>query len=247
MRQILLSTLAFIALTGAGSAGDLAPGRATPIFLAPPPVYSWSGFTIGADIGGGLANLNANTRFGAYNASAGGVVGGGRIGYNYQFDHLVFGAEGDFYGVGIGNNKYVSLFDTTINRNQNWLASANGRFGYASYRTLFYALGGVAFTQGSNTFTAGSLLAPILAGAGMATRLGANHTYTGFDVGAGVEYGFADNWLGRLEYRYYGFGSWNYPGNVWVQQTQASLNDSVVTLGLSYKFGASDPLVIAKY
>jgi outer membrane immunogenic protein len=247
MRQILLSTLAFAALTSASLAGDLAAPRATPIFLAPPPSYSWSGFNIGADIGGGLANLNANTSFGAYNASASGPVGGGRIGYAYQYDHLVFGAEGDFYGAGISNNKYVSLFDTRINRNQDWLAAINGRFGYASYRTLFYALGGVAFTQGSNTFTAGTLLAPMLAGGGLATRVGVTHNYTGFDVGAGVEYGFADNWLGRLEYRYYGFGSWNYPGNVWIQQTQASLNDSVVTLGLSYKFGAADPLVIAKY
>lgn len=41
-------------------------------------------------------------------------------------------------------------------------------------------------------------------------------------------------------------GSWNYPGAYWLPRSQVSLSDNVVTVGLSYKFGAPEP-VVAKY
>ena len=243
----LLSTVALAVLAGPAFAGDPYSARQTPVFLDPPPYFSWSGFYVGADIGGGLANLNAHSALWTLNGSASGVIGGARVGYNYHLDQLVIGLEGDFYGAGISNNKYFPGVDLNLNRGQDWLAAINGRLGYAVYRTQFYALGGVAFSQGTSTFTAGPTLAPTVAGLGLPTRVGVSHTFTGVDVGGGVEYGFTDNVIGRLEYRYYYFGGWNYPGNAWIQQTQASLNDNVVTLGLSYKFNGAQPPVVARY
>ncbi|WP_294537574.1 outer membrane beta-barrel protein [uncultured Rhodoblastus sp.] len=243
----LLTTLALAGLISPACAADPYSARQNPVFLDPPPYFSWSGFYIGADIGGGVANLNANSALGSFNSSASGVIGGARIGYNAQLDQLVIGLEGDFYGAGIGADKYFPDADLTLNRNQDWLAAINGHLGYAVYRTQFYALGGVAFTQGASRFTAGPSLAPLAAGLGLPTSVSVSHAYTGFDVGGGVEYGFTDNVIGRLEYRYYYFGGWNYPGNGWIQQTQASLNDNVVTLGLSYKFNVAQPPVAAKY
>ena len=247
MRPLLCSAFGLAALAGPSFAADSSSARQTPVFLDPPPYFSWSGFYVGADIGGGLANLNAKSALGTFNSSASGVIGGARVGYDAHLDQLVIGLEGDFYGAGISSNKTFPVADLNLERSQDWLAAINGRLGYGVYRTQFYALGGVAFTQGTSNFTAGPTLAPLVAGLGLPTRVGVTHTFTGVDVGGGVEYGFTDNVIGRLEYRYYYFGGWNYPGNGWIQQTQASLNDNVVTLGLSYKFNGAQPPVVAKY
>jgi outer membrane immunogenic protein len=243
----LLSTIALAVLAGPAFAADPYSTRQTPVFLDPPPTFSWSGFYLGADIGGGLANLHSISALGTFNGSASGVIGGARVGYNFQLDQFVIGLEGDFQGAGIRVNKYYPGVDLNLDRGQDWLAAINGRLGFAVYRTQFYALGGVAFTEGSSTFTAGPTLAPLVAGLGLPTRVGVSHAYTGVDIGGGVEYGFNEHLIGRLEYRYYYFGGWNYPGNAWIQQTQASLNDNVVTLGLSYKFNVTQPALAAKY
>lgn len=243
----LLSTLALAVLAGPAFAADPFSDRQTPVFLNPPPYFSWGGFYVGADIGGGLANLNANSAGRTFNSSTSGVIGGGRVGFNYHLDQLVIGLEGDFYGSGISSNKYFPVPDLNLNRSQGWLAAVNGRLGYAVYRTQFYALGGVAFAQGNSTYAAGRFLAHTAARLGLPTSVGVSHTFTGVDVGGGVEYGFTDNVIGRLEYRYYYFGGWNYSGNAWIQQNQASLNNNVVTLGLSYKFNSAQAPVVAKY
>ena len=70
---------------------------------------------------------------------------------------------------------------------------------------------------------------------------------SGFDVGAGVEYAFTPNWVGRVEYRYYDFGSYNV--NPWVAtftpfRLQSSVN--TVRVGLAYLFSSPAP-VLAKY
>ena len=47
--------------------------------------------------------------------SAGGVVGGAQVGYNFQFNQFVIGAETDFQGTSIsggGNNAPLTLFQS---------------------------------------------------------------------------------------------------------------------------------------
>ena len=75
-----------------------------------------------------------------------------------------------------------------------YLASLRGRVGYAFDRTLIFATGGVAFTNMSAEAT--SLIV---------ASLNVDKNYTGWTVGAGAEYAFTDNWIGRIEYRYYDF------------------------------------------
>jgi len=222
-------------------AADLPSRKEAPAFIAPAPVYSWTGFYIGADIGGGWSELNSTTVAGAaFNSSAAGVVGGGRIGYNYQINQFVIGLEGDFYGTGIGQTKYFPSIDATVNTSQNWLASINGVAGFAIDRTLLYVIGGVAWADASSAFTPG-------ASYNGAANFTVSHTYTGYDIGGGVAYAFTPNWIGHVEYRHYGFGSWNYPANVIATRTRATLNDNVFTVGVSYKFGAPPAPVVAKY
>jgi outer membrane immunogenic protein len=47
MRNILLATVAFAALTGVAFAGDLPSNKEAPVFVPPPPVFTWTGFYVG--------------------------------------------------------------------------------------------------------------------------------------------------------------------------------------------------------
>ena len=150
---------------------------------------------------------------------------GGYVGYNWQYGAWVFGAEGDFNGTverpnlrrGIG----PLAFSTDIGTD--WLASIRARAGYSFDRALIFATGGVAFTKASiDTTFAGGL------------TLSGDETFTGWTLGGGVEYAFTDNWLGRLEYRYYDFPDKDLDGAGGLGDV--SLNTSTITAGIAYKF-----------
>jgi outer membrane immunogenic protein len=69
---------------------------------------------------------------------------------------------------------------------------------------------------------------------------------SGWDVGAGVDYAFDPRWVGRLEYRYYHFGSFD-ASNVGAYlplHVQASVN--TIRVGFAYLFGAPAPVVVTK-
>ena len=114
MRRILLAGLALPALIMPAMAADVAPLSKIP----PPPVLSWTGFYIGANVGwAGAADTITNT--GTYTGAGGfgtlltvgaipgaltsnntGFIGGGQIGYNWQvWPDWVLGIEADFEGV----------------------------------------------------------------------------------------------------------------------------------------------------
>jgi outer membrane immunogenic protein len=94
------------------------------------PVFSWTGVYLGANLGYGWANADIG--------DDNGFVGGGQIGYNYEFpNHLVLGIEGDMDATGMefgGNN-----VDYTI--------TGRARLGYAFDRWMPYATGGVAYAK----------------------------------------------------------------------------------------------------
>ena len=251
MRKVLFSTVALAALVGQAFAADLPSIKEAPVYVAPPPIFSWTGLYVGADIGGswGSANIFApGTLFTfSHNAKNDGVIGGGFIGYNYQFNNFVLGLQGEIDGTGNGNSRFSAPFGASVFQssvNQNWIASIDGRLGWAAWdRALLYVIGGVAWDQQSASIT--NLIT------GFAVNV--SNTRTGYDIGGGVEYAFTPNWTGRIEYRYYNFGSAN---TDWVDPAfrggsffRTTLNDNVIRAGLAYKFGAPPaPVpVVAKY
>jgi outer membrane immunogenic protein len=252
MRHLLLSTVAIAALAGQAFAADLPARKEAPVYVAPAPIYNWTGFYLGVDIGGswGNANLWVPGNYGnsfSHNASNDGVIGGGFIGYNYQINNFVLGLQGEFDGTGNGNSRYTSpvgyysdVYQTSFN--QDWIASIDGRLGYSAPswdRFLVYAIGGVAWSQQSADLT------NLTTGYGVSR----SNTRTGYDVGGGLEYAFTNNWTGRIEYRYYNFGSNNTVWNDGILNGafyRTTLTDNVVRVGLAYKFGAPEP-VVAKY
>ncbi len=238
MRKSLLFTVAFVAFAGEGFAADLPSIKSPPIY-APAPVFSWTGFYVGVQLGGDFGTTSAFAPAIPYgvNAPNNGVFGGGHVGYNYQINNFVIGLQGEFNGSSASASRTdATTFAPavlTLKANQGWFGSIDGRLGFAVDRTLFYAIGGVAFTENEGS----AYVNGVRAG-------GLSNSRTGYDIGAGVEYAFTNNWTARLEYRYYDYGSATYVGNLATYRER--LNDSTVRVGLTYKFGAPDA-VVARY
>jgi outer membrane immunogenic protein len=191
VKKLLTSFAAFTALTAAATAADL-PRRAAPPIFTPVPVFTWTGFYAGFNAGYGFDASNngnatvvnlpaasglfrnaANTAFVpgqvafSNGSSNDGFVGGGQIGYNYQFtpgSGLVVGIEADAQYVDFGRNRNRFAFATlpaggfvtpgSLVFNPNGQASLDffgtvrGRIGYAFDRVLFYGTGGFAYGAG---------------------------------------------------------------------------------------------------
>jgi outer membrane immunogenic protein len=222
------------------------PAVVAPVPVKAPTAFSWTGVYVGGDFGGSLASTSiasATTGWASRNLNPAGVMGGAYAGYNYQVSpNFVLGLEGDFQGNHSSANFYYPTFDVTPSVQQNWVAALNGRLAFAYDRALFYAIGGAAWGQGSVTVTPGILLFPA-----NLPPVSRTANLSGWDVGAGVEYAFDPRWVGRLEYRFYDFGSFN-ASNVGAYlplHVQTSIN--TVRVGLAYLFGAPAPVVVTKY
>jgi len=117
MHKTLLAAFAVGALTSASAfAADLpARGVAPTPYIAPMPVFTWTGFYVGVNAGGAFndtnRNLNPGGNFlspavfpaanlpfisGSGGNGANGFTGGLTVGYNQQFNQFVAGVEADF-------------------------------------------------------------------------------------------------------------------------------------------------------
>lgn len=251
MRHLLLSTVALAALAGSAFAADLPSRKEAPVYIAPTPAFSWTGFYVGADIGGAFSSTSINNSWTGWNSHSldtSGVLGGGYVGYNYQLNqNFVIGVEGDFQGTSASQSSSwlepnLAGAAFTQKTSLDWLASINGRLGVSYDRALFYAIGGGAWANGSSTLTgANANTFP------WALSVSRSASLSGYDVGGGVEYAFTPNWVGRVEYRYYDFGNYNLSSAA-ATFTPFRLQTSVntVRVGLAYLFGAPAP-VVAKY
>ena len=149
-RQLLAAACVSLAATGHALAADL-PIVQPQIYAPPPVLYNWQGFYIGmqggyaGDWGEGDDDSNWSNGF----------VGGGHVGYNWQFGGWVVGVEGDVEWSGVGTDDddddlFDNAFDAfgyNVERDYTLLASARLRAGYAVDRYLFYATGGYAYAS----------------------------------------------------------------------------------------------------
>ncbi len=230
MLKFLGSTV-FLLATVAGStvyAADLAvstPPQA-PVDVAP--TFSWTGFYVGVNAGGGFGGSddvgfhsfgNYLGRYGKLDGS--GFLGGGQIGYNYQFDpNWVVGLEADFQGADISDsfNSGIASASSKID----WYGTVRPRIGYAFDHTLFYGTGGLAYGHVNYKGALGG------------ASFDDDKTKAGWTVGAGVEHAFTDHVTAKLEYQYVDFGSSNMGGDA--LNSKASLDFHAIRVGLNYKF-----------
>jgi outer membrane immunogenic protein len=109
------------------------PMKAAPVAIAAP-VANWNGFYIGGHIGG----VFTEDRVFGTNATDSGVIGGGQLGYNWQFSQWLIGLEVSGSGSSLDSFAFGRL---------ETLFTATGRIGYTFDRALIYAKGGYAGTK----------------------------------------------------------------------------------------------------
>jgi outer membrane immunogenic protein len=59
-------------------------------------------------------------------------------------------------------------------------------------------------------------------------------THTGYVLGAGVEWGFAQNWTAKLEYQYVNLGAQTY--TTIPADPSVRITDNILKVGVNYKF-----------
>jgi outer membrane immunogenic protein len=225
-KKLLFAATAAVGLAfGQGaSAADL-PFKARP--MPPPvPVFSWTGFYIGAHGGAGWGTVETSADVGASLAAAGipgvgfnlpltshsinGFLAGGTIGYNYQIgSNWLIGLEGDFSWADIkGTSDCLIIFACTTK--VNWMADATVRLGFVALdRLLVYAKGGVAFADTDYTF-GNSVTIPTTPPTTASLTASVSDTRVGALFGFGAEYAFMPNWSAKLEYNFMDFGTERY-------------------------------------
>ncbi len=231
MKKYLLTSVAALGLVvaGAASAADL-PSRkgpvAAPIYL--PPVFTWTGFYVGANAGYAWGQIDSTT--GAFQNNLGnfsdpdGFTGGAQIGYNYQIGQWVLGAEADFQGADLKSTSVNLANNLRASTEINWFGTVRGRVGYSFDRFLPYVTGGFAYGSVKNKISNG-----VFAGSN-------DNTQYGWTVGGGLEYAFTNNLTAKLEYLYVDLDkeSFNVPGGTFTSKVETKF--SVVRAGLNYKF-----------
>jgi outer membrane immunogenic protein len=241
MKKILLTTVALVALgaTVPALAADLG---AAPYYSKAPayaaPIYNWTGFYVGAHLGGAFSSDNNFSGLATGNNGNGRFLGGVQGGADYQFaPNWVLGAEAQYSWLS-GGAGAVFPGGFVYNNNQRGLGSLTGRVGYTWGPGLVYVKGGYAFSDNNESVTLG--------GVPVAFATLGDHQ-NGYTVGAGVEYMFAPNWSAKVEYQYYNFGkaSFSAPAAL-VPFGSFTTDDHVVRAGINYRFNWGGP-VVAKY
>jgi outer membrane immunogenic protein len=123
-----------------------------------------------------------------------GVVGGGQIGFNYQFAApILVGVETDFQGTSLGSGGGSNWGFGAGGARLTWFGTVRGRLGWLVTPTLLlYGTGGFAYGQ--------------VQGGGWARF---SQVGTGWTAGGGVEWMFLPNWSAKLEYLYADIGNFN--------------------------------------
>src|SRR6478736_80612 len=244
MKWNLLIAGALIAVASPTFAADLAMAPAEPVAPVVLP-FNWSGFYIGADIGYSWASVDSsfespfetNLDIGP---NADGVVGGLYVGYNAQFGQIVVGLEADAELASASGDGTLDLlvgrpgdrFRTSAD--ESWRGSVRARLGYAIDTFMPYITGGVAWSD----WDLHNSLNDVVFGDFEERN---SDTLVGWTIGAGLEYAFTPNLIGRVEYRYTDFGSSDNTGfngvfPVTNLRNSVDLTDNTVRLGIAYKF-----------
>ena len=221
MRKTLLASVSAIVLSSSTVLAADMPVKAQP--LPSPPIPTWTGFYVGLNAGYAWGSsdpsLTGNVAPGANTAgiitpdlNPKGFIGGGQLGYNWQFGQWVVGGEIDFSGLNANADASISPFfltkgaskTVTWSSRYDWLFTARVRAGFLVSPTwLLYATGGLAVTHVKDSATCS---APVIgctnAGGPNTVVWSESDTLAGGTIGGGLETMLAPNWTARVEYLY---------------------------------------------
>lgn len=229
LKRALLGVSALALLAGSASAADLSTRYPVKAAVVPMPMFSWTGFYIGGNVGWGWASnsfdyTTGGLTYGYDVGSSNGVFGGLQAGYNFQFaNNVVLGLEADLEFADIGQSQWLiggPVGGNMVSTSVDTYGTIRGRVGYAMDRFLPYFTGGAAWANTSFTGPWG---------------LNGDSTRWGWTIGGGAEYAITNNWTVKAEYLYLDYGSKDlgYP-NTDVASSNLTMN--TVKAGVNYKF-----------
>lgn len=243
-----LSGAIVAALTLGAHAADLPTRAPAPAAAPAAPVFTWTGFYAGVNVGAGRQRTSADYPPQTY-ISAGtaypwpadlfagattgnGVVGGVQAGYDLELASWVVGVQSSVDASSLQGSGFWSGSDTErLSQHARALGSVTGRVGYLVRPSLLaYAKGGTSWLN--NRYGDSDNGRP---------SISASATHWGWVVGGGLEYAIGTNWSTFVEYNHADYGnhrvtledstarySWGYAYKNRVE---------TVLAGLNYRFG----------
>ncbi len=195
------------------------------------PMYtSWSGFFVGVHGGYSAFDLDGNlSGGGAYSRNKNKFNYGFYGGYNYQYNRMVFGVDGDFTFSRAGDITQFLTGGEALRHRPGHSARGRLRFGFLVEETFMpYIAGGFATR----------LLELEHLDDNGATTSTDEEWVSGFTIGAGLAHAFTPNFISRIEFVWDDYGKKDLSYNVGANQARASLKTRSKTwrLGLAYKF-----------
>jgi len=203
--------IAIAAATLVLSAVSMANAADLPMKAALPPpvaVANWTGAYVGGFAGGSWGEGNVcHFGVGAFTCAdikKSGFIGGGYVGYDYEFaNKIVVGGRivvpfGSFGNTGTTPAGFGPP-GTNVNVDFNWAVTADLLFGYDMGAWMPYAGAGFAFANAKFTLNAPALISTT-----------ATESQAGLNVFAGLKYRFAPNWAVGVQYNHTEFQRQNY-------------------------------------
>jgi high affinity Mn2+ porin len=213
-------------------AAEISVVGSMPLKAPPIATYDWSGFYVGGHVGYGRGN-GRDTLFDtnptAADSSFGSLFGGMQFGYNYRLpSRLLVGIEGDFSFPNYLDDGIVASRSTpasSVTEKLDFISTVRGRAGYAFDHWLFYATGGLAWSQARFLEDSNST--------GNQDKI--LRKRAGWALGAGAELAIAPGWTARFEYLYdrLGKASGTFPSGTSYESTTLELNR--LRIGLNRK------------
>lgn len=257
MFKVFAGLSSAVLLSATANAADIvATPEPAPVVAAP--VFSWTGFYAGGQIGGSWNDGDFDREVAAVNEEPpanmvvvrnvtditsksvddGNFIGGLYAGYNYQFqNNVVIGLDADIAWINntaksnkdvLVNDYYLKGFHNKVE--QDWLAAVRGRLGYSYNRFLPYIAGGVAFTDVEYK----RRYIDDISDLSHYEHYSDSKTLTGYTLGAGFDYAMTDHIILRAEYRYTDFGDDDFTVDGWKRNVDMKAND--LRVGVAYKF-----------
>jgi|GEM_PF-1575389 len=174
----------------------------------------WSGLNGVVFFGGGFTQGSDSLGFDAFFRS--GAVGGS-LGYDRQFDRVVFGVHVE----GMLTNFQGTTSSGLARQEAKWLSSTTIRMGYDAGRFMPYVSAGVGFGNYKVERKSDGLTA--------------SNTHVGFVAGAGVEARISRGLFVRADYKHYEFEDKEYQFSGFAPFTADGRAD-MFNLGLGYRF-----------
>lgn len=240
----------FVACVSIAGATGRALSDGAPYDYPAPSVYpvaplSWTGFYLGAHLGGTWGSSTAEGSTGvtlddSWSASPSGLVAGATLGYNWQLGPVIYGIEGDLGNLGLaGSGGYYVPFgyDASTTTDAGFYLTLRGRLGVLVNGWMLYVTGGYL---GADTTVKVLESCDVLCST---PSVGASNSSfrNGWTLGGGFETVLQGSWTAKLEYLYYDVGSVSLTtpagsgigANTWNVETDGQL----VRAGINYRFG----------